>query len=211
MPTFGYQELDPVKNDNVLVQSLQKVSAFSLSRLGIRAEVGWEKKISKHFAVDAGMLYYQRKQTIGYNYIDPSKNNVVSSDSMPFVYITRPNQLTKTFEYELKNIGIHAGLNYEIRVDKFNHRVGIGAELHKGFTKSDIELPPSNNFYLFGNVYYRISYRLSDRVDFIVQPTFNYSFKVADQLNTPFYVQPYGLGLSFGAYVKFGQTVRTAK
>jgi len=42
MPTFGYQRVESNQNDNIIIQSIHKISAFSTDRLGVRAEFGAE-------------------------------------------------------------------------------------------------------------------------------------------------------------------------
>lgn len=196
MPTLGYQEVKPLKNDNIFIESVEKLSAFSPKRLGIRGEIGFEKAFVSGWAVNAGALFYQRKQTISYQYNESTQVEVVQVPGETISYAVKPQTLSSTFEYEVRNIGMLVGASYSIAGKKFTQRVGMSGELHKALS-GEIS---SNHLYLFANAYYRVSTRLSHRFDLMFQPTFNYSLQVDDRLNAPFYVKPYGLGLNFGVY-----------
>jgi hypothetical protein len=109
-----------------------------------------------------------------------------------------------TFEYELKNIGVTTGISYTTKTGRLIHRIGFAAELQKSIRKSsEPEFVVKRNLYLFCDAYYRLVYPVSEHFDFMLQPTLNYSLKVDDRLNAPFYVKPYGLGVNFGAYIHF--------
>jgi hypothetical protein len=204
MPTFGYQAIEPLKNDNVLVQSLQKVSAFSGKRLGIRAEIGYEKFLSQKLAVQFGLLYFQRKQTISYSFSSTEQIEVDHSSTDSLSYIVKMTKQHATFEYELKNIGVLAGISYTTRTGRFVHRIGLASELQKSLVKrKQSELVGQQGMYLFGDAYYRLVYPMSKHFDLMLQPTLNYSLKVDDRIDAPFYVKPYGIGLNFGAYFHF--------
>lgn len=202
MPTLGYQQISPLHDDNILIESIEKVSAFSPKRLGVRGEIGFEKALSKKLTLNVGVLYFQRKQTITYNYRNTEEFSVdqISSDSLSYQVNLR--QQSATFNYDLKNVGVVAGLNYTFRTKRFEQRIGVGAELHRSLRKPDIENPATST-YLFGDVYYRLSYPVSQRFDLMFQPTLNYALRIHEQIDAPFYVKPYGLGLNFGAYYRF--------
>jgi hypothetical protein len=203
MPTFGYQHITPVKDDNILIESIEKVSAFSTKRLGIRAEAGIERLLARKFSYHVGLLYYQRKQTINYIFRDPAYAQVERISSQGYVYqVTLPAD-SGTFEYELKNIGVVIGLNYTTKIRKFTHKVGIAGELHKSLNQVDNEVDTGQRYFAFADLYYRLSYPVSRRIDVMFQPTINYALQLDNRINAPFYVKPYGLGLNFGAYFHF--------
>jgi hypothetical protein len=203
MPTFGYQHVSPLKDDNILIESIEKVSAFSTRRLGVRVELGFEKFITPRLALNAGVLYYQRKQTIGYLYRDTENFEIDPLYSDSLVYRVAMTQQTGTFEYELKNIGVLGGINYTLKGKRFVQKFGLAAEFHKGLMPVSTEVASGSQYYMFGNVYYRISYPLSKRFDVMLQPTLNYSLQTDERITAPFYVKPYGLGFNFGFYFHF--------
>ena len=203
MPTFGYQKISPLTNDNLLIESIKKVSAFSADRLGLRAEIGHERLITNRLAFNVALVYFQRKQTITYDFTDGEHFEVtpVSEDSLLYQVISQ--QQTGSFEYELKNLGISGGVNYSVKGKHFAQRVGLAAELHRSLMQANAEVAHDTGFNFFGNVYYRLSYPLSRRFDAMLQPTFNFALQLDERINAPFYVKPYGLGLNFGVYFHF--------
>ena len=66
MPTLGYQRIEPNSQDNLIVESIDRVSAFSTDRLGVRAELGVEYPVKNRLNIFGGLVYFQRHQTIGY-------------------------------------------------------------------------------------------------------------------------------------------------
>ena len=208
MPTFGYQRIESNKNDNVLIESVEKISKFSTKRLGIRAELGAEYRITRRTKVFGGLLYYQRKQTI--NYIEKTVTNVVEENVIDTVVVLDPQLVSqgKTFDYEVRNLGIQVGVNYTIKEGKFLHSAGTGIEFHKSLTKAPdadkTSVFGSNpSTYVFYNLYYRLQYPAKGKLKAVFQPTFNYSLYLNQDMNAPFYVKPYGLGVNLGLTYSF--------
>jgi hypothetical protein len=194
MPTLGYQQIKPLEDDDIFIQSVERLSAFSPKRLGIRGEIGYERSIRSRWAMHVGVLYYQRKQTISYYYNQSSEVEVVKLPGDTLAYAVEPTTLFSTYEYQVKNLGVLLGINYNIQGNRFTQKIGVSGELHKPVSAN------GDAMYLFANVYYRIAHKLSDRFDLMIQPTFNYALQVDSRVNAPFYVKPYGLGLNFGVY-----------
>ena len=135
--------------------------------------------------------------------------------------------LKKSFEYELRNMGVQFGILYKLSSEKprqltskealssetmlpkkkLLHLVGAGIEFHKALnetTSFDVADRFTNpSMYVFCNVYYRLQYPSEGRLRGIFQPTFNYSFYINENLNAPFYVKPYGFGLNIGCTYNF--------
>jgi len=89
---------------------------------------------------------------------------------------------------------------------KFLQLIGTSIEFHKALNKSGSEkLQDFSNpsAYVFYNLYYRLQYPSEGRLRVVLQPTLNYSFYINQNLNAPFYVKPYGLGLNFGFTYNF--------
>jgi hypothetical protein len=203
MPTLGYQHISPVTDDNILIESIERVSAFSLKRLGIRLEAGFEKYLTRRVAFNVGVLYYQRKQTINYRFSDTSQPEVSQLNPNAFTYSVSLQQQSATFEYDLKNVGVLGGINYTITGKRFIQKFGLAAELQKGLRAPTSEVDTHQQFYLFGDVFYRIAYPVNEKLDLMFQPTINYALQLDERINAPFYVKPYGLGLNFGVFYHF--------
>lgn len=207
MPTMGYNRFEANTNDNVFVESIERLPNFSLKRLGLRMEVGMQVPITDRLQLNIGIVYYQRKQTLGYVLKELDSMNVVtlqdSTVTLEPAFAYREN----SFDYKLKNIGGHVALTYVISRGTFLHSIGTGLEAHKGLSKPTDELEAAvggdPSAYLFYNLYYRVQYPTEGRLKAIFQPTLNYSFYVNKDFQAPFYVKPYGLGLNLGITYNF--------
>jgi hypothetical protein len=208
MPTLGYQRIEANQNDNVFVESISKVSNFSTKRLGVRAEIGVEYALTQKFRVFGGVLYYQRKQTI--DYVERVPENDVVENPVDTVVVMQPEftSQARTFEYELRNLGLQLGVNYVLKEKKFLHTIGTGIEFHKALNKlpaeqQELGFHSSPSTFVFANVYYRLQYPAQGRLRGVFQPTFNYSLYLNQDMNAPFFVKPYGLGLNVGLTYHF--------
>ena len=199
MPTMGYQRVEANKQDNVFIAGIHQLASFSPKRLGVRLEAGWQVPLSSRWQLSAGMLYYQRRQTI--NYIEKMIDSMIVNSAGNEISLTPHFRYSdKTFEYNLNNIGLHVSINYRIAETAFLQIIGTGLEVHKGLRKPSDEslMREDPSLYLFYNLYYRIQYPSTGRLKAIFQPTLNYSFYLNENVNAPFYVKPYGLGLNLG-------------
>ncbi|HEY5916719.1 MAG TPA: hypothetical protein VIU13_04935 [Chryseolinea sp.] len=208
MPTFGYQRIKANSNDGLFIESVKRISAFSTDRLGVRAELGVEDPLTKRIKVFGGMVYYQRKQTINYTQrlFDSTKVSVGPGGEptldRPFV------DVEKSLEYELKNLGVQIGVSYVLSKKKLLQTVGTGFEFHIALNKLESapatpEFTNNPSAYVFYNLYYRLQYPAEGKLKAVFQPTLNYSFYINQDLNAPFYVKPYGLGLNLGLTYNF--------
>jgi hypothetical protein len=208
MPTLGYQRIEANQNDNVFVESISKVSNFSTKRLGVRAEIGVEYALTQKFRMFGGILYYQRKQTI--DYVERVPVNDVIENPVDTVVVIQPEftSQSRTFEYEPRNLGVQLGVNYILKEKKFLHTIGTGIEFHKALNKLPADqqalgFHSNPSTFVFANVYYRLQYPAQGRLRGVFQPTFNYSLYLNQDMNAPFFVKPYGLGLNVGLTYHF--------
>lgn len=206
MPTLGYQRIEANQNDNLIVESIHKVAAFSPERLGVRAEAGLEIPVYPKFNVFGGLVYYQREQTV--DYVQKQVEYVQVTTGTNGEIITQPKfvYLEKSFEYQVKNLGFQLGINYQLRSNQLLHTMGTGLEFHMALNRKHQPTPDFTNnpsVYVFYNLYYRLQYPADTKLRAVFQPTLNYSFYINKTMNTPFYVKPYGLGLNLGATYHF--------
>ena len=208
MPTFGYQRINSNSNDNIIIESIDKISTFSIDRLGVRAELGAEDPITDRIKVFGGLVYYQRKQTIGFTEKQVDQTQVTQGPSGDIVVEPKFVYVDKSFEYELRNLGMQVGLSYQLSKRKLLQTVGTGIEFHIALKKlkqnnQSPEFTNNPSAYVFYNLYYRLQYPAEGRLKAVLQPTLNYSLYIDQNLNAPFYVKPYGLGLNIGCTYNF--------
>ena len=200
MPTLGYQRIEPNSNDNLIVESIERISTFSADRLGVRAELGVEYPIANRIHVFGGLVYFQRQQTIGYTQKVVSETEVSQGPDGEIILQPEFSYESKSFEYDVRNLGLQIGLSYQLAKRKFLQTVGTGIEFHVALNKFNDTPEFTNNpsAYIFYNLYYRIQYPTETKLRAVVQPTLNYSFYINQNRDAPFYVKPYGLGLNIG-------------
>lgn len=207
MPTFGYQRINSNSSDDLIIESVKRISTFSTDRLGVRAELGVEDPLTKRIKVFGGLVYYQRKQTITYTQKQVERTDVTEGPDGQIIVVPHFTYVEKSFEYELKNLGVQVGVSYELSRRKLLQTLGTGFEFHMALNKLESSQVPefTNNpsAYVFYNLYYRLQYPAEGRLRAVFQPTLNYSFYINQNLNAPFYVKPYGLGLNLGFTYNF--------
>ena len=207
MPTLGYQRIEPNSQDNLIVESIDRVSTFSTDRLGVRAELGVEYPLENRFNIFGGLVYFQRHQTIGYT--EKTVGNTVILQGPDGEIILQPefSYEHRSFDYEVRNLGLQIGVSYQLAKRKFLQTVGTGIEFHLALNKLQEASEFTNNpsAYVFYNFYYRIQYPADTKLRAVVQPTLNYSFYINQNQDSPFYVKPYGLGLNIGFTYNFNR------
>ncbi len=205
MPTLGYQRIEPNSTDNLIVESIDRISTFSTDRLGFRAELGAEYPIANRLHFFGGLLYFQREQTIGYTEKVVSNTEVSQGPDGEIILQPEFTYQNKSFEYKVQNLGLQVGLSYQLAKRKFLQTLGSGIELHLALNKVKATPEFTNNpsAYVFYNLYYRIQYPTDKKLRAVVQPTLNYSFYINQNRDAPFYVKPYGLGLNVGFTYNF--------
>ena len=208
MPTFGYQRVESNRTDNIIIESIKHIPAISLNRLGVRAELGAEWPLTKKVKMFSGLMYYQRKQTIDYvlRIVDSTVVNAGPDGSI--IVQAEYGYQDKTFEYELKNLGLQLGFNLLLSKKKFMQTLGTSLEFQVALNKINLAAKEEGfttnpSAYVFYNLYYRLQYPAQGRLKAVIQPTLNYSFYINQNLNAPFYVKPYGLGLNIGCTYNF--------
>lgn len=206
MPTMAYNRIEPNANDNLIIESIDRLAAFSTERLGIRAELGVERPIGERFKVFGGLVYFQRDQTIGYTQKVVEGNETTQGPNGEIIITPEFTYVHKSFDHNVRNLGVQVGINYQIRNAKFLHTAGTGIEFHRALNKArpePAEAMTNPTAYVFYNLYYRLQYPAQTRLRGVLQPTLNYSFYINESLNAPFYIKPYGLGLNIGVTYNF--------
>jgi len=200
MPTLGYQRIEPNSQDNLIVESIDRISTFSMDRLGFRAELGAEYPLANRLYFFGGLLYFQREQTIGYTEKVVSNTEVSQGPDGEIILQPEFSYQDKSFEYKVQNLGLQVGLSYQLSKKKFLQTLGSGVEFHLALNKVEKAPEFTNNpsAYVFYNLYYRLQYPTDKKLRAVVQPTLNYSFYINQNRDAPFYVKPYGLGLNIG-------------
>jgi hypothetical protein len=197
MPTLNYNRIETNSNDDQLIASVEKISAISTDRMGIRLESGFLYTLNDRFDLFGSMLYLKQNQKINYtvNVVDDFTS---TNDGEKILINPIYTQEQDEYEYKLENLGVQLGFIYKFKSEKFNTSLGAGMEFHKSLGRNTNDFFEQPDLYVFYNLFYRIEYPKNKRFRVMAQPTFNYSINLSENLDAPFYINPYGLGLHFG-------------
>ena len=116
-----------------------------------------------------------------------------------------PKIATRSFSYNMRNIGVSAGLFYTIKHGGLQHKYGAGLLLQKGLLNSGEEQSYNNASTSYFN--YQLSYRLEmaikPQLNVFLQPTFIHSIYSNEGLKEPFELKPYRAGIGLGVIYRF--------
>lgn len=196
MPVLNYNRVEANPLDDIFISGIEKIPALSERRLGIRLEMGITYEINEYFSLYSGLFYFGRKQQTNYTVRTISSiTGEIQNDNFTKL-IPEYEEKVRTYTSDLRNAGLQIGLLYRVPSENFLQTIGTGMEYHKGLAGTVPMESPS--YYVFYNFFYRIEYPKQSMFKALVQPTFNYSLGMNDDLNTPLYIKPYGIGLNIG-------------
>jgi hypothetical protein len=202
-PLLSYHRVSPLSNDDVVIEKLNSPSILSASRLGVSMEIGIQGKITNRFEYVAGISYYQQSQRISYE--QQTSSNVTIEEDTDKSYFVRPGTLQKSFDYNMRNIGVQTGLLYSLKEDGLIHKTGFVISYQKGLGKSlDTEVYNNSlSHYLSYQLIYRVEYRLKSGMRFFIQPTYMQSLYSKESINAPFSLKQGRAGIGIGAVYSF--------
>ncbi len=203
MPILSYLQVIPNKGDGLLITDIRSAKSLSMDRLGLRVELGAEYRLNDKINIRGGIVYFQRKQKLTIE--TASVDSVVVSTSLEGTVDFEPLLEFEevTMDYTLKNLGGHLAAEYILKEQVWHHSFGLGLEFQKNINAIDEEFNAMGLYnlsktYTFINLYYKLAFPVKESLEVMIQPTMNYSLYVDNSTNAPFYVKPYGFGLSLG-------------
>jgi hypothetical protein len=204
-PSLSYYAMQPLANDEIAISSFNSPSVLSGDRSGFAGELGMQRKLSKKLMYTVGLTFYQQQQTIRYQTVSSSKNQIMNSASESFSYSIIPQYNQHIVSYNMTNVGVTAGFLYELKNAGLIHRIGLSGSYQQGFRKSNEESTYNNvtSSYAFYNVLYRIEYPINTKLKLYIQPTYSRGFYVNEKLKEPFSLKPARAGISVGIVVDF--------
>jgi hypothetical protein len=201
-PSLSFQRAIPATSDDVIVQELSHVSILSAERLGISLDLGVQGFLTKRLEYYSGLSIYHQNQTLKYFYQKDNQAIVESAGGKG--YTVTPKSSEGFVNYEMLNLGVQAGILYNLYGKKLSHKIGAGLSYQHGFKNSNSEsYNNSESSYFSYQVFYRNEARISSRVRVFVQPVFIQSIRVNEELKAPFNLKPYRAGIGFGILYDF--------
>jgi hypothetical protein len=203
-PSFSFQKITPPADDDLEVIGFESPGVMSKERFGLSVDIGYERTLAKKLEWYAGLSFYQQQQRLSYQYYSPDEYDVTSNGAGGF--IMTPKVVAKSFNYNMCNAGVTAGLRYMIKSGGLKHKFGAGLQFQQGLLKTSDEEASYNNAdasYLNYQLSYRLEMNVRRRLDIFLQPSFTHSILSNESLNEPFKLKPYRAGIGFGMLFHF--------
>ena len=201
-PSLSFQRAIPAASDDIIVQRLSDVSILSVERFGVSLDLGVQGNLSKRLEYYSGLSFYHQNQTLKYFYQKDNQTNVESAGDKG--YTVTPKLSEGFVNYKMLNLGVQAGILYNLYGKKLSHKMGAGLSYQHGFKNGNSEgYTNSESSYFSYQVFYRNEARISARVRVFVQPVFMQTIRVNEELDAPFSLKPYRAGIGFGILYDF--------
>jgi hypothetical protein len=202
-PVLNYYDVNPSKEDELIVTRLMSPSVLSAERLGFNINAGWQASLSDLWEIYSGVSYYSQNQKITFQYHSPDvmKAEQISGSS----YRITPVDQQRSFEYAMKNVGVQLGGIYKLKGEKLKQKVGFGLSYEHGLSKrkTDNGYDNSKSDYFKYQLFYRSEYVINSQMSFIIQPSFTRSFLSREVLNEPLRMKPYHVQINVGVVYQF--------
>lgn len=204
-PTYNYHRLITNKEDNVIIQSIEKNGLLSGNNLGFSGGFMLESNLSRRWSVLWGISYTQLNNKINYSFTNATPDSLmvdfVTADQVRVTPVY--NEVSKSYRYQYQDIGVQLGANYTLLSKRWKHKVYAGFAANrvtKTITQTDEKIIHENTsgIQTLINVGYDMQMPLSSRLAFYLKPTFNYYLKTIDQANKAYQVKPYFTSLRLG-------------
>jgi hypothetical protein len=180
----NYRNINPIKDDNVLLSNVQIPNFTSINRLGWQANMGVRIPMTTHWSLRASLSYQGFKSNIQYKLITPDVENL--------------SGLLTSSGFQVSNIQYKST---EVIESKIYHNLGIQTDLMFYFNKKNAITAGVSVGRLFGekqqNTLYLNSSYLHKFENFSVEPFFRYHLKTYQTNNNYYNFQPYSFGINF--------------
>ncbi|OJJ19999.1 hypothetical protein BKI52_16115 [marine bacterium AO1-C] len=204
-PTYNYRRLLTNKEDNVIIQEIEKNGFFSGSNLGYSAGLMLESQLSKRWSLQWGVTFTQLNDRVNYRYRSVLPDSVtvdfISANEVKISPVF--NTETSRFQYQYQDLGVQLGVNYTLFARSWKHQLYLGVAANqatKTISKTDETTITENTsrFQSLLNVGYEARFQLNHRLSFYLKPTLNYYLNSINQANEAYQVKPFFTALRLG-------------
>lgn len=192
--SLAYQDIVPLRHDDVTVSGLKPVSIVDPTRIGIQLDAGYQRQLLKRLEIYGGILYYRQRQRIGF--YESGGASVTSADDLKFTL--HPKEQARELDYFMQNIGVSGGVFYLIREGRLQHKAGAGLQYQAGLESANDTYNNRASTYLNYVLAYRLEIQVSNDAKFFVQPSFTHVMRANERLYEPFGIKSYRAGIGFG-------------
>lgn len=204
-PTINNHRLITNKEDEIVIQDIEKNSLISGQNLGYSGGIMLETQLSKRWRILWGVSFTQLNDQINYRF----RKALPDSLAIDFVNESRVqvtpifNVNARKYRYKYQDLGVQLGANYWLFGNDWKHHLSLGVSANratKTITQTDDQIVTENTSRIQAllNIGYEARFQFNKRMAFYLMPTFNYYLNTINQANTAYKVKPYFTGLRLG-------------
>jgi hypothetical protein len=121
-PSLSFQHVTPDSQDGVVIGKINSPGVISLERFGFTIETGIQGQMGKRFQYIFGLSYYQQSQRLEY---EGHSNGITVESGEDLSFVIRPESITSSFDYSMRNVGVQAGILYTLKQRGLMHKPGL--------------------------------------------------------------------------------------
>lgn len=204
-PTINNHRLVTNKEDEIVIQDIEKNSLISGRNLGYSGGIMLETQLSKRWGILWGVSFTQLNDQINYRF----RKALPDSLAIDFIDASRVevtpifNVDARKYQYKYQDLGVQLGVNYWLFGNDWKHHLSLGVSANratKTITQTDDQVVTENTSRIQAllNLGYEARFQFNRRMAFYLKPTFNYYLNTINQANTAYKVKPYFTGLRLG-------------
>ena len=201
-PSLSFQHVTPDSQDGVVIGNINSPGVISLERFGFTIETGVQGQMGKRFQYIFGLSYYQQSQRLEY---EGHSNGTTIESGEDLNFVIKPESITRSFDYSMRNIGVQAGILYTLKQRGLMHKPGLVFQYQKGMMQAheDAVYDNSSSDYINFQLLYRVEFTLRSGVGLFIQPAYTHSIAANESLNAPFKLKQSRASLGVGIVYRF--------
>ncbi len=201
-PSLSFQHVTPDSQDGVVIEKINGSGVISLERFGFTIETGVQGQMGKRFQYILGLSYYQQSQRLEY---EGHGNGTTIESGEDLNFVITPETTTRSFDYNMRNIGVQAGVLYTLKLRGLMHKPGLVFQYQKGMMQAtdDAVYDNSSSDYINFQLLYRVEYAFGSGVSVFIQPAYTHSIIANESLNAPFKLKQSRASLGVGIVYRF--------
>ena len=201
-PSLSFQHVTPDSQDGVVIDKINSPGVISLERFGFTIETGVQGQLGKRFQYLLGLSYYQQSQSLEY---EGHSNGTTIESGEDLNFVIKPETITGSFEYSMRNIGVQAGILYTLKQRGLMHKPGLVFQYQKGMLQAneDVAYDNSSSDYINFQLLYRVEYTLRSGAGLFIQPAYTHSIVANESLSAPFKLKQSRASLGVGIVYRF--------
>ena len=195
MPSLGYYEVFPLKNDSLKADGLSLGGTWAGQRWGWQVQAGFSQHLSGRFNLRAGVFFQQVHEQLSYSYqkINPENRTIQTISSQEVII----NPISENRMFYLNRIQQNVGITGVVLVDLTRLR-GLKHYLTGGLQSNFVSRGGRTSGQTSLLLGYGFTRPLLGGYHLFAEPTLRYDFTSQTDAGGLFRWHPYRLGLNLG-------------